>query len=390
MSHILEEYAKSLGVYISKPIISEHYFPICDEKYIVIYSEDKTQSKNYKHYNMVLELLKPFLIEKNIKIIQIDCSSEPIRNVNKCLSNLSFKQYAYVLSKSLLYIGVDNVYSHYASSKNIPIINLFGNIYPSISNGYWSRKNEKIDISAKWSNKPCLNLIDPKEEINTINPEEIAQAVLTILKQKKTVNFKTIHIGPLFNERVIEVIPDKSFNNNLDKNKIIFIRTDYGFNEEIFLQYCLNYKVAIITDKIIQHKGLLKIKNNIKKLSLIVDKDSDTIPEEYFNILKRYKIEFQILVKNEGDLGLIKNKYFDYPVNLYTINKNKLKNAHQNCKFFSNKILVEGDDIYASKAHWLIKEKMVDKISYILDNDEYWSELDHFYIYEQNKTKATN
>jgi hypothetical protein len=390
MSHILEEYAKSLGVYISKPIISEHYFPICDEKYIVIYSEDKTQSKNYKHYNMVLELLKPFLIEKNIKIIQIDCSSEPIRNVNKCLSNLSFKQYAYVLSKSLLYIGVDNVYSHYASSKNIPIINLFGNIYPSISNGYWSRKNEKIDISAKWSNKPCLNLIDPKEEINTINPEEIAQAVLTILKQKKTVNFKTIHIGPLFKEGVIEVIPDKSFNNDLDKNKIIFIRTDYGFNEEIFLQYCLNYKVAIITDKIIQHEGLLKIKNNIKKLSLIVDKDSDTIPEEYFNILKRYKIEFQILVKSEDDLGFIKNKYFDYPVNLYTVNKNKLKIAHQNCKFFSNKILVEGDDIYASKAHWLIKEKMVDKISYILDNDEYWSELDHFYIYEQNKTKATN
>ena len=34
MSHILEEYAKSLGVYISKPIISEHYFPICEEKYI--------------------------------------------------------------------------------------------------------------------------------------------------------------------------------------------------------------------------------------------------------------------------------------------------------------------------------------------------------------------
>ena len=55
MSHILEEYAKSLGVYISKPIISEHYFPICDEKYIVIYSEDKIQSKHYKlkHYNLI-------------------------------------------------------------------------------------------------------------------------------------------------------------------------------------------------------------------------------------------------------------------------------------------------------------------------------------------------
>jgi hypothetical protein len=382
MSHILEEYAKNLGVYISKPIVAEHYFPICEEKYIVIYSEDAIQSKHYKHYNMVLELLKPFLIEHNIKTIQIECGSKPIKNINKSLYNLSFKQYAYIISKSLLYIGIDNVYSHYASSKNIPIINLFGNVYPSISNGYWSNKNEKIDISAKWSNKPCLNLIDHKSEINTIKPEEVAQAVLNILKQKKTVNFKTLHIGSLFDEEVIEVVPDKSFNNNLDKNKTIFIRTDYGFNEEIFLQYCLNYNVAIITDKLIQHKGLLMIKNNIKKLSLIIDKNSETIPEDYFNILKKYKIDFQILVKNENDLGLIKNKYFDYPVNSYTVNKNKLENVNKNCKFFSNKILVEGEDVYASKAHWLIKDKMIDKTYYIIDNDEYWSELDHFYIYE--------
>ena len=124
------------------------------------------------------------------------------------------------------------------------------------------------------------------------------------------------------------------------------------------------------------------IKNNIKKLSLIIDKNSETIPEDYFNILKKYKIDFQILVKNENDLGLIKNKYFDYPVNSYTVNKNKLENVNKNCKFFSNKILVEGEDVYASKAHWLIKDKMIDKTYYIIDNDEYWSELDHFYIYE--------
>jgi|APGre2960657373_1045057.scaffolds.fasta_scaffold18616_2 hypothetical protein len=390
MSHILEEYAKNLGVYISKPIVSEHYFPICEDKYIVLHSEEKIQSKNYKYYNMVLELLRPFLIENNIKIIQIDCKSEPVSHVNKVLSNLSFKQYAYIISKALLYIGVDNVYSHYASSKNIPIINLFGNVYPSISNGYWSKNNEKIDIPAKWSNKPCLSLVDPKAEINTIKPEEIAQGVLTLLKQKKTINFKTLYIGSMFNERIIEVIPDKSFNNTLDKNKTIFIRADYGFNEKIFLDYCLNYRVAIITDKLIQHKGLLTIKNNIQKLSLIVERDSETIPSEYFDLLKKYKIEFQILVKNEDDLGFIKNKYFDYSVNLYTINKNKPENIHQDCKFFSNKILIEGEKVYPSKAHWISKEKMIDKIDYILDTNEYWNELDHFYIYEQSQTKASS
>ena len=62
MSHILEEYAKNLGVLISKPIISEHYFPIPESKYITIYSEENIQSKNYKHFNLMLDLITPEII----------------------------------------------------------------------------------------------------------------------------------------------------------------------------------------------------------------------------------------------------------------------------------------------------------------------------------------
>jgi hypothetical protein len=382
MSHLLEEYAKSLGVYISKPIVSKHYFPICENKYITIHLEDDIQSKKYKYYHIVLSLLKPFLIEQNIKVFQIDCKSEYIDNIDKGLSNLTFRQYAYIISKSILHIGSDNIYSHYASSQNVPIINIFGNVYPSVSNGYWSKKHEKIDICPEWKVKPCLSLNDPNEEINNIKPEEIAQSVLTLLKQNKKINFKTIHIGKLFNNKIIEVVPLKNFNNSLNKNQTIFIRADYGFDENIFLQYCKNYKVAIICDKLIQYSALSLIKNNIEKLSFLIDRNTEDIPDRYMEILKEFKINFEILVKNEEDLSLIRNKYFDQQVNLYKINKNKPDFIKPNLKFFSNKLLIEGHNSYASKAHWLINEKIIDKNMNILDTLEYWNELEHFYIYE--------
>jgi len=384
MSHILEEYAKNLGVFISEPIVAEHFFPLTEKKYITIYSESEIQSKHYKYYNIVLDLLRPFLDKENIEIIQIDSKNHIIQGVNKILANLSFKQYAYIISKSIMHIGIDNVYSHYASSKNIPIVNLFGNIYPSISNGYWSSDDKKVDISAPWSKKPSLNLHDPKSEINLIKPEQIAQSILDLLKVKQNVNFKTINIGDMFLNPIYEVVPT-SFNEiPVSEQDIIFLRADYGFNEIAFLEYCNRYKVAIIGNELIQLSALEKIRNNVHKISVFLDKNSDQIPERYFEILKIWGINFQILVKDERDLGLLKNKYFDCEVHPYTSEKKKPINANKNCSFFSNKKIFKDGKVYASKAHFDLGKNIVDSKMNVIDTPEYWEEQEHHYYYEQN------
>lgn len=384
MSHILEEYAKNLGVLISEPIISEHYFPIKENKYIVIYSEENIQSKHYKYYNIVLDLLRPILNSQNIQVIQIDVKNNTITGINKGISNLLFKQYAYIISKSIAYIGSDSVYSHYASSKKIPIINLFGNIYPSISNGYWSDKKQKIDISAPWSEKPCLNLYDPKSEINLIKPEQIAQAFLDLLNIKNKINFKTIEIGDLFLNKIYEVVPTSFHDIQVQNDDIIYLRIDYGFDEISFLQYCNKYKVSIITEQLIQLSTLEKIRNNVKKISIFLNKNSDTIPEKYFEILKIWGIAFQILIKEKNDLGFVKNKYFDQNVNLYEFNSEKPKNISTKTLFFSNKRIFKDGKQYASKAHLDLNKNMVDNKMKILDTNEYWKDQEHFYFYEQD------
>ncbi len=42
MSHIVEEYAKSLGVKIGQPIFKHHFFPVKSEKFITFHTHDKT------------------------------------------------------------------------------------------------------------------------------------------------------------------------------------------------------------------------------------------------------------------------------------------------------------------------------------------------------------
>ena len=71
MSHLIEEYAKNLGVKIGNPVVKDHYFPVLFEKYITIHQAVNVPSKIYSHYDIVVSLLKPFLDRAKIKIIQL-------------------------------------------------------------------------------------------------------------------------------------------------------------------------------------------------------------------------------------------------------------------------------------------------------------------------------
>ena len=74
MSHLAEEYAKSCGVKIGKPVLKPHYFPILHDKYITIHNDKKVQAKEYDMWPDVIELLKKAL--GDIKIIQIGAFGE--------------------------------------------------------------------------------------------------------------------------------------------------------------------------------------------------------------------------------------------------------------------------------------------------------------------------
>ena len=47
MSHLIEEYAKNLGVIVSRPILSDHFFPLVSKKYITLQTTKKFDSRDF-------------------------------------------------------------------------------------------------------------------------------------------------------------------------------------------------------------------------------------------------------------------------------------------------------------------------------------------------------
>ena len=379
MSHLIEEYAKNLGVKISEPIVNDHFFPITQCKYITL-NQAGVASKTYSHYDIVLSLLKPFLDRAGIKVIQIG-GDKKIEGTEAAL-NISFKQQAFVLSKSLVHLGCDGALAQVASSKKIPTVTIYGNAFPANVKPFFSKSTINKSIQPNWDKKPCFATEDPKRQIDTIKPEIIAQKVLDLLDiEKESIKFVTKNIGELFSQSVVEIIPTSFAPLRIPQGQELMIRTDYGCDEVSFLKYCSNYKVSITADSLIQPHGLQKIANNINKFFLFIDSSWDTIPANYFAVLKNLDIDLTMLVKNEDDLNALRNKYFDTPVVLYEEAEEAPCKLGDDSRFMSSLRLIEGGKEYLSYAHW---KKSLDGDNKVLDTPEYWRESKHFYIYDRD------
>lgn len=377
MSHILEEYSKSLGVKATKPFVQEHFYPVPDDKYIVLFPEHKTQSKHYEHYSSVLNILQPTLQENNIKVYQF--GGQAINGVDR-LFNITFKNSAYLISRAMLYLGADNQFAHYASSRDVKTVTLFGNCYAENTKPLWgSDQSNHINLEPAWDKKPCFSSQDTRKQISTIKPEDISSSVLKLCGlESQTVKIKTKNIGSQYYKNITEVVPTEI--SSIEVPKQIFLRVDYGFDENAFLHYCLNHKVTIVTDKLIQPNVLKRFAGNVDKILYTINKSLDTIPQKYFDILKNLGIEIVLLSEHKEELGYLRNKYFDVPVHPRKEEKEKIE-CSSDSKFLSNKKIIQGDKVYLSYAHF---KKELDSDDNVLDTSDYWEELEHFYIYERD------
>lgn len=383
MPHLLKEYSKNLGVEPTKPIVNKHFYPIEPDRYIVIYNERDIQSKNYDYYQISLGLIKKSLEKNNYKVVVIGSEKNPIENADYYYPNLSFRKYCYIVSKASAFVSVDNALTQYASSCGVPVVNLYGNIYPSITTPYWSNKKNKIDLSPIWDKKPCLSLVDPKDSINSIKPEDIAVSILKTLGSPSDtkVNFKTKRKNKAKHFQV-DIIPTKYVRSPLFDKNILNIRLDQeAMDQEALFHYCSNHTCNIITkDFLIDLKPLQKISKNIKRIIFRVTVMPEKIPDLYFEALKKLDISFLFLVTNKDILDDLRLDYFDEDVEFVETLKEKPSDININDQFISFKTVIEGDKSYKSLAHW---KKKIDSGSNIVDNLSYWEELDYFYIYEQ-------
>lgn len=386
MSHLLEEYAKNLGVKLSKPMVSKHFWPLKHEKFITISLESQIPSKDYKYYEVVINMILNHLANKGIKIIQIgDGKSEKLPNVHERIMDIPFKNNAYIISKSMLHIGVDNVFSHYASSIGVPLVTLFGNVYSSISKGYWSKN--QINIEAPWKVKPSFASSDINDAINQIPPEDIANAIFKQLGFQSTVTLKSKFFGGQYHKKVIEIVPN--FFNPIEdfKSRHIFLRVDYGFEADS-LAHWFNYlnSFGVFSKKLLPIETCQRLKGKLKQVFFIAD-ESTALNEDYLLALRENEIAITILVEDESLLPKMRDRFFDFDVHLYPKGDKKMleeKNIdYSKAIFDSSKIIFSNNKRYASKYHLLKDQNFVDKNLNLEENDVLLEELNHFYIYER-------
>jgi len=165
-------------------------------------------------------------------------------------------------------------------------------------------------------------------------------------------------------------------------NNVLNIRLDEGvMNEEALFHYCTNHACNIITkDSLLDLKSLQRISKNIKRIIFKASEVPSKIPEIYFEALKKLGIDFMFLVSNEDIVDEMRLEYFDQDVEFIETLKEKPSDLNLTDKFISFKTVIDGDKSYKSLSHW---KKNLDSDNNIIDNLNYWEELDYFYIYEQ-------
>lgn len=354
--HILEQYALGCGVKIKKPYIYSKYYPLPFDKYIVLHAPNKFQSRTYDYWEEVLSIIKPILSNENINIVQIGAKNE-LTFPNHCYitnGETNFNQISYIIKNSQLLLGIDSFPIHIAGHHNIPIVGLYSNMYKEHSRPYWGNKENQILIESHRNNlKPSYVAFEKEKTINLIKPEEIATAVLKLLKIKTKVNVKSLFFGEMYKNQIVEMIPSNPVDISGINIPHINVRMDVEFNLETLQQQLNMSKVSIITDKEIPLDLIAFYKQNIVRFTFFVNENLDHKFLEKFITLG---IPFDLVTKEDEEvINNLKIKYMDLglivPIK-YNF-KDKLKEIinKPNLKFRSNKKTLYRGRIYPTIYH---------------------------------------
>ena len=375
--HLLERYATSCGVKIGKPYIYDTFFPLPLEKYICFQPFSKYPSKNYDYWQEVLDIIAPYLIKENIKIVQIGLKDDRQFNNTVCLSGqTNISQAAYVIKNSILHFGADSFGAHIASGYNKKIVAIYSNNNIENVKPYWSKSEDVVLIKPEDGTiKPSYSAVENPKNINKIKPENIAKSILNLLNIKYGKIPKTIWIGEDFINKTFEIILDQLINPDSIPVPHPIIRMDYFFNEqglEIFLQ---KKKCIIFTNAPINIDLLKNYKANVAQIVYLIEENCDI---NFIKNLKKNNISYVLVSYLEDadlnkykidlmDLGLIHQRKHNKKANL-----NDLNNLYHN----SSRIIVCSQGQFGSKFEWQNRSEKK-----VVDHPDFWKESANFYIF---------
>jgi hypothetical protein len=380
--HILEAFATSSGLKISKPYIYEKYYPLNFDKYIIIETNDsKYQSKNYDYWQEVISLILPSLKENNINILQI-CGQNDPRLLNAyTVTGYTANQKAYLIKNSVVYIGSNLLGLQLASNYSKKIVGLYGNIYASQNKPYWSNEEDLALIQGfDEKTKPSYAPQENPKVINNIKPDILAQSILNSLNIKYKIKNKFKSIGASYMNKTIELVPNMVINPASFGAPNVIVRMDIEFNENFLAAQLAQSKCLIITNKTISENLIKTYKANITQVVYKIEKENDPL---FVNLLKNENISFALIsALDQEDINNIKIHYMDLGLILKLNYKSKEDYDCENIKYYkSNHFILSNSKLYMSEA--AVEKDLPIKdfdqnIQEIIDTDTFWKHADNY------------
>lgn len=382
--NLQQVYATALGVVPKeKPILNEKFFPLTADKFVLIHNDNKLPSKFFELFPEVISLIKPVLHKLGYQIFQIGGKNDPIIDgTDGQFLGLSWGQSFYLMKRASLFMGIDSVCAHAAAAYEIPSVVLFSHTYPEHVLSSWLPPEKRIVLEPEWGDrKPSYQPNESPKMIRTIKVEQVCQAVFNLLCKGVQLNMKTIRVGNDYYNPVMEIVPDFFVENPALKNGHLHFRMDLEHNEECLFHWLKSgYKAHIITRKPINLESLKSFRGQIGRLILMAN-SMDSYTLEYVKSAKSLGLDVIIFCDNEEILPTMREKFFDYNVEILDLPDRKVVDIiPKDAKFFTKKQLHSNGQIYPSVAHY--KQNIpFSRANKILDNDDFWLDTEYFYFY---------
>jgi len=395
--HLAENYALTAGVKISKPQIETLFYPLPFKNYITIQCSSGMVSKNFDYYNDVIRLIKPYLIENNIEVVQIGLKNDPkMSNVYSLLGKTNIRQVAYVIKNANLHLGNDSFACHFAGHFNIPLVALYGPAVKETCKPYWGDEDKQILLSPdNKKEKPSYSAEERVKRVNSISTFEICSSVLKLLSIKNNFNdYIQTYIGESFYINAVDIVPNfkpvNSRNPELENLSIANLRLDY-LDNLTYLDDWLSSRlcnVYINSEKYLDY--IIKYKNNIKQIHITLNMDISNQFVEKIHTLNKPVLFY---ANNNKLLPDIRIKFFEVDVlSLDSKQENYLDICDDICDnyFQSSLKLYSNYKIYPCKAYLNI-DQTISKQQKVIDCDDFYKEMVFFKIYklcqQQNQLK---
>lgn len=386
---LLDIYALSTASKIDKPFIYESFYPLLSKKFITFQAQSKLNNKNYDYWRDVLNIILPTLRQNNIDIIQVGGPSEIFyQGAIDARGKTNLHQLAYIIRRAMLHFGPDSIGIHLAAHFDIPIVGLYGLASSKVSGPHFGSPEKQIVFNAFLNvrnKKPSYGGPEPyPKAINTIKPEEIADAIFKQLGLDVKTPFKTVYVGPRYGPNIVRELIPSSQHVMPAPEQIVEIRTDIFYDEKL-LAYHLNYwqKAVIVTSQPIPIKLLKFFRQHIIMIAYHIP-ENDSL--EFVKEVVGAGLPLVLLSRlEEKEIHKKRIKYYEYGAinKIPTPDAKKVEELRQdanNLYYRSCKLIAADGKVFGSYPHLDAGLNMATDFEYqkVIDSPKFWQDLEFF------------